>query len=59
MISEHIPDNYFNRHIEILESITPKQLQNIACRYLNQDKLLVVIAGNEEEIKKNVLENGR
>lgn len=59
MISEHIPDNYFNRHIEILESITPKQLQNIACRYLNPDKLLVVIAGNEEEIKKNVLGNGR
>lgn len=43
---------YHNDHIKCLDAITPQQLRDIACKYLVEDKLRIVIAGDQSEIKK-------
>lgn len=43
---------YHNDHLKCLDTITPQQLKEIACKYLVEDKLRIVIAGDQSEIEK-------
>ena len=50
VFSSNIPENYFEKQVETVNSITPYELKEIANKYLNTDNMLTVIAGATELI---------
>lgn len=51
VISNRIPHEYFNNQSRITEEITAATLRDMANKYLDVDKMLTVIAGDETHIK--------
>ena len=45
-----LPIDYWDRYPERIMSVTPKQVQDVAARYLDSDRLHVIAVGNGEEI---------
>lgn len=46
MIVSGIPDDYFNRKVYLLNSITPEEIAAIADKYLRPEAINIAIAGN-------------
>ena len=44
-ITNKIPDDYFRKQRETIDAITPYELQEMAKKYLDSEKMLTVIAG--------------
>jgi predicted Zn-dependent peptidase len=45
-----LPIDYWDRYPERIMLVTPKQVQDVATRYLDSDRLQVIAVGNGEEI---------
>jgi predicted Zn-dependent peptidase len=45
-----LPIDYWDRYPERIMSVTPQQVQDVAARYLDSDRLQVIAVGNGEEI---------
>lgn len=52
IITNNIPDNYFENQKDTVISITAQELQDIAIKYLDTEKMLTVIAGDSNAINK-------
>lgn len=52
LLRNHISDDYFDRQIETILSATPRQLQEMAIRYLDADKMLISIAGDRTALHR-------
>ncbi|MCR4765607.1 MAG: insulinase family protein [Bacteroidaceae bacterium] len=42
-----LPSDYYHRMWQVVSSITPQELQRLACTYLNKDTLTEVVAGEK------------
>lgn len=51
MLSNNITRDYFNSQIKWINEITPATLREMACKYLDHDNALTVIAGNKDKIR--------
>lgn len=51
--NNHIPDGYFERQVETINSITTSELKTIAQRHLATDNMMVVIAGNRSLLMRD------
>lgn len=49
-ITVNNPKNYFTNQLEVLNQITPQHVLNIACKYLSEDDMITVIAGDKPKI---------
>ncbi len=50
----NLPDDYFNTYIPNIDKITVKDIRNVSEKYLNPDKMAVVIVGDVELNKTNL-----
>lgn len=50
-INNRISENYFDKQVEAINSITPGCLQNMAQRYLDCSNLLVAVAGDKKVLE--------
>lgn len=49
-----IPDDYFEKHIELIKNISPEKLRQTAEKYFVQDNLFILVAGDKNKLKKYV-----
>ncbi len=54
MFTNHFPEDYFTRQVEIINSITPAELLDIAQRHISADRFLTVVAGDEASLKSGI-----
>ncbi len=46
-----LPKDFYDKFREEVKKITPKDIQEVAKKYLHPDRLLIVISGNSKQIK--------
>ena len=49
-----LPDTYLTSFVKNVNSITPQQVSDITKKYLDYKKMLIVMVGDQEAIKKQV-----
>ena len=54
LVVYNLPDDYFNKYIEKVLAITKADVERVAKKYLNLDKISIVIVGDRVKIEKNV-----
>lgn len=50
--SSGIYPEYHNEQLKVINSITPERLKELACRYLDESQLRIVIAGDKAQLEK-------
>ncbi len=53
-----LSDDYLSGYISNVHAVTPKQVQELAKKYLPQEKITIVIAGDRKKIEKQVAPYG-
>ncbi len=51
-----LPDSYFNNYIESIQSVTAKDVDRVANKYLTPDKMAIVIVGDKSVIEPKLKE---
>jgi zinc protease len=46
------PDNYFDTYIEKIKKVTKKDIQDVAKKYMDPNKMIVVVVGDEKKFDK-------
>jgi predicted Zn-dependent peptidase len=54
-----LPDTYLTDYVKTVYAVTPKEIQQLAMRYLREDEMQIVIAGDKKKIEKQVAQFGR
>jgi predicted Zn-dependent peptidase len=49
-----LPDSYLNNFVKNIHSVTPEQVSAISKKYLDYSKMLVVMVGDQNAIKKQI-----
>lgn len=47
-----LPEDYFDRYRENIAAVTKEDVENVAKKYLDPDRVLIVIVGNAREIRE-------
>jgi len=47
-----LPEDYFDRYRENIAAVTKEEIERVAVKYLDPDRVLIVIVGNAEEIRE-------
>lgn len=47
----HLPDDYFSRYVQNIEAVTAADVQRVAKRYIQPDKVAVVVTGDRKTIE--------
>jgi predicted Zn-dependent peptidase len=50
----HLPDDYFSRYVQNIEAVTAADVQRVAKKYVQPDKVAVVIAGDRAVIEPKI-----
>lgn len=45
-----LPSDYYERYLEVLQSVTPEQVQAMARKYVNPDHAHIVVVGNRDDV---------
>jgi predicted Zn-dependent peptidase len=53
-----LPDSYLTNFVRNIHSITPEQVSNVTKKYLDHKKMLVVMVGDQQTIKKQIEASG-
>lgn len=56
MDKHNLPDSYLANYVKDLNSVTPQQVSDIAKKYLDYNKMTVVMVGNEQLIRQQAAE---
>ncbi len=51
-----LPDDYFNNYVQNIESITIEDIRRVSEKYLDTDRMSVVIVGDVDMNKKNIID---
>lgn len=51
-----LPDSYFNNYLESIQSVTAKDVDRVANKYLTPDKMAIVIVGDKSVIEPKLKE---
>lgn len=54
LVLYNLSDDYFNSYIPNIEKVTVKDIRNVSEKYLNPDKMVIVIVGDVELNKTNL-----
>jgi zinc protease len=54
MVIYGLPDNYFNEYIKNILSVTKADVERVAKKYLDPEKMAVVLVGDRKEIEASV-----
>jgi zinc protease len=49
-----LPDDYYATYLEKLNEVTPKDVQDMAAKYLKPDNAIIVVAGNKDEVPETL-----
>ncbi len=49
-----LPDNYFNDYIGHILAVTREDVQRVAKKYLDPEKVDIIVVGDRKQIEKNV-----
>jgi zinc protease len=47
----HLPDDYFSRYVQNIEAVTTADVQRVAKKYIEPDKIAVVVTGDRKTIE--------
>lgn len=50
----NLPADYYERYLEVLQSVTPEEVQEMAKKYINPDRAHIVVVGNREDVADRV-----
>lgn len=50
MARYNLPADYYQKYLEVLSSVTPEEIQNLAKKYLRPDRAHILVVGNKEEV---------
>jgi predicted Zn-dependent peptidase len=50
----HLPDDYFSRYVPNIEAVTAPDVQRVARKYIQPDKLAVVVVGDRAKIEPGI-----
>src|SRR3954468_7636568 len=50
----HLPDDYFSRYVQNIEAVTSADVQRVARKYIQPDKLAVVVVGDRQAIEPGI-----
>lgn len=58
MLSElvifNLPDDYFNRYVERVMKVTKEDVQNVARKYIDPEKIAIVVVGDRKLVEKGI-----
>jgi predicted Zn-dependent peptidase len=49
-----LPDDYFNNYIRRILAVTKEEVQRVAKKYLDPEKVAIVVVGDRKEIEKGI-----
>jgi zinc protease len=49
-----LPDNYFNEYIGHILSVTKEDVQRVARKYIDPEKVDIIVVGDRKQIEKNI-----
>ena len=49
-----LPDDYLNTYVSRVYAVTPAQVQQMASKYIQSDKALIVVVGDKKVIAEQV-----
>jgi predicted Zn-dependent peptidase len=50
----HLPDDYFSRYVQNIEAVTAADVQRVAQKYIQPDKVAVVVTGDRAAIEPKI-----
>jgi predicted Zn-dependent peptidase len=50
----HLPDDYFSKYVENIEAVTAADVQRVARKYVQPDKMAVVVVGDRATIEPKI-----
>jgi predicted Zn-dependent peptidase len=54
IVTYDLPDTYFNSYIERVQAVTLEDINRVANRYLQPDRMAIVIVGDRKSIEQNL-----
>jgi predicted Zn-dependent peptidase len=54
LVTYDLPDDYFNNYIQRILAVTKDDVQRVAKKYLDPEKVAVIVVGDRKEIEKSV-----
>jgi predicted Zn-dependent peptidase len=49
-----LPADYYERYLEVLQNVTPEEVQAMAKKYINPDHAHIVVVGNREDVAERL-----
>jgi len=53
-----LPDTYLTEYVKTIYAVTPEEIQQLAARYLRDEEMQIVIAGDRKRIEKQMMPFG-
>ncbi|MFN0157392.1 MAG: M16 family metallopeptidase [Bacteroidota bacterium] len=54
-----LPDSYLTDYVKTIYSVTPEQVRDLTAKYIRDEEMLIVIAGDKKKIQKQVAPYGK
>jgi predicted Zn-dependent peptidase len=54
LVTYGLPDDYFNNYVQHILAVTKEDVERVAKKYINPDKVAIIIAGDEKQIEAGV-----
>lgn len=54
MVTYNLPDDYFNNYVKRVLSVTKEDVQRVAKKYLDPEKVAIIVVGDQKKIEKGV-----
>jgi len=51
-----LPDNYLNERVSKIYGVSPDQVKEIASKYLDPEKMMIVVVGDKSKTKPQIEE---
>ncbi len=49
-----LPADYYEKYLEVLQSVTPEEVQAMAKKYINSDKAHILVVGNRDDVAERL-----
>jgi len=56
LVIYNLPDEYFNNYIQHINAVTKEDVQRVAKKYLDPEKVAIIVVGDRKQIEKGVNE---
>ena len=56
LVTYNLPDDYFNTYVQRVQAVTKADVERVAKKYLDPEKVVIVIVGDRKTIEKGVRE---